>query len=603
MRVQLQSILLPTEEICKIPELYYHENDNRVDFDGYFNLFYIEKRKVYTNISGVYLVLRAVGYSRLLLMHESQEIMEVELENTKDEYMIKLPYEQYSDGVFWFSLTKRSGSASAVISGYFAGEISENHVRTVNIGIDICTFQRESYVFRNLKRLKNRIMDNSTLDAAEHVRIYVIDNGKTLKNHIKITELAEESDGRICIYENRNAGGAGGFTRGMLEILREKEQYSLTHVLLMDDDAVIEPDAVVRTYGLLATLKEEWKDITVGGGMMREELPHILRSAGEKWKDGYVVQPQRDLDVREFAQAAHNYLTKTGYEAKWYSGWWYCCFSLNVVRRDNLPLPLFIHEDDIEFGLRNKAYGVVFLNGVIVWHKSFEKFFPGANLYYDIRNVLITLAVAQNGDRRAAWIFLTKSFAAALFRMRYQDADIIYRGLIDFIRGPQWLEQQSPEKLNVKIRAMAVKLRSLTELNDKISADERVQLQKQMEEGESKFFDILVGKFSPVYIKLPLRYITLNGGLLIADKHIIAVAVAEPIWKAYRKKKVFWYEIESKKGILAEKSYKKMFHVIKLYIKANILFGKYFGRACIGYRKRFSAITNQEFWQKYLYEA
>ena len=36
-----------------------------------------------------------------------------------------------------------------------------------------------------------------------------------------------------------------------------------------------------------------------------------------------------------------------------YSAWWYCCMPMRVVREDNLPFPLFIRGDDVEYGLRN----------------------------------------------------------------------------------------------------------------------------------------------------------------------------------------------------------------------------------------------------------
>lgn len=48
--VQLQSILFPDSHVCQVEELYFHrynqiQETERIDFDGYFNLFYIEKRK------------------------------------------------------------------------------------------------------------------------------------------------------------------------------------------------------------------------------------------------------------------------------------------------------------------------------------------------------------------------------------------------------------------------------------------------------------------------------------------------------------------------------------------------------------------------------
>ena len=49
-----------------------------------------------------------------------------------------------------------------------------------------------------------------------------------------------------------------------MEALKAKKEAGFTHILLMDDDAVIEPDALVRIYGFLTMLKEKWKTMTIG---------------------------------------------------------------------------------------------------------------------------------------------------------------------------------------------------------------------------------------------------------------------------------------------------------------------------------------------------
>ena len=47
--MRLQNIRFPEPDICREEELYFHRNGEWIDFNGYFNLFYIEKRKKYTN--------------------------------------------------------------------------------------------------------------------------------------------------------------------------------------------------------------------------------------------------------------------------------------------------------------------------------------------------------------------------------------------------------------------------------------------------------------------------------------------------------------------------------------------------------------------------
>lgn len=75
----------------------------------------------------------------------------------------------------------------------------------------------------------------------------VIDNGRTL--------VPEQwNSDKITIHPNKNVGGAGGFTRGMIESMEQPED--ITHVLLMDDDVIILPESIRRMYYLLSMLSQ-----------------------------------------------------------------------------------------------------------------------------------------------------------------------------------------------------------------------------------------------------------------------------------------------------------------------------------------------------------
>lgn len=41
--MRLQNIRFPEPDICREEELYFHRNGEWIDFNGYFNLFYIWK--------------------------------------------------------------------------------------------------------------------------------------------------------------------------------------------------------------------------------------------------------------------------------------------------------------------------------------------------------------------------------------------------------------------------------------------------------------------------------------------------------------------------------------------------------------------------------
>ena len=116
----------------------------------------------------------------------------------------------------------------------------------------------------------------------------MIDNGRTLESNEQVKEIVKilSEKEKLDIIPNRNVGASGGFTRGMMEILNREEKDGYSHILLMEDDAVIQPDLLVRLYGFLTVLKEEWKDMTVGGMLLRLEKQEYSFSAGQWWENG-----------------------------------------------------------------------------------------------------------------------------------------------------------------------------------------------------------------------------------------------------------------------------------------------------------------------------
>ncbi len=602
--VQLQSILCPDEAVCDVEELYYHRKGNRTDFNGYFNLFYIEKWKRYTSIYNLSLDIRLKGYHFLILVHNGKDIRRVELEAGKlKDYRILLPYGKYRDGCFWFALIGENTEKSASIaSGSYITDLDSDKVRDIHIGAVICTYKREAYVERNLRQLKERILERPELDVSSRVKLYIIDNGRTLDNCREVQNLAADCAGRIVILPNKNAGGAGGFTRGMIEVLKAKEQEDFTHVLLMDDDAVFEPDAFVRIHGLAATLKEKWKDITIGGAMLREDFPYILYCAGEHWGSGPAVEDERNLDLRSYSQASGEYLTGTGHEKELYSGWWLCCYSLNTVRPDNLPLPEFIHGDDIEYGIRNLENGVLYLNGVSVWHKGFEADFSGSNVYY-IRNMFITMSLHQEKHRiRSALKLIWKSLLVRIIRRRYDEAGLVYKGLEDFLRGPAWLYYQDPEKLNNQVRNMVYVLEPVEELRKKLSGEEYRSTVKQIR-GYTESYSM--GTVSGYWEQrgnrtLALYMSALGASLRGHGKELKVIFPLDFFGSALGSGKRIYYDTRSNKAVLLEWKVTGFLSCLWLSIKSTEKILLHFGAAARAYKRYVHKITTQKAWEEYL---
>lgn len=598
--MRLQNIRFPEPDICREEELYFHRRGEWIDFDGYFNLFYIEKRKKFTNQETLTLHLKVRDCRALRLMWNQTVLQEIALQETEEALTLTFPYPETASGVFWFSVKTEAnvGAPQEKLSGWYEGECRSE--KPVRIAAVVCTFKREPYILRNLKNILQFLAKPE--NAEMKLCYWLVDNGRTLAEHEEISRLVQAHPDVIRIIPNKNVGGAGGFTRGMMEAVCEKEQLGLTHVQMMDDDAVMDPEVFVRAYGFLSMRKDEWADITLGGSLWREDFPYIQQAAGE-WFSDFVVQNDFPLaDLRKTETCTAPYMCEAEHAYTPYSGWWCCCMSLNVVRADNLPIPLFLHHDDIEFGIRNQKHGIVFLNGFGVWHKGFELTFPGVNTYYDVRNTLITTALTQpEKSRREIVKWLWKRITAAVIEFRYEEMQFVYQAVRDFCRGPEWLYQLDSEKRNNQLRQQ-VRMVPLEKLQDELSAKDFARVSHYVENYKNSY-DIARIKhyFSPERKKAQtIKKITFNGWLLPPKKGVIALSPVDAPFKAYRRKKIVLFEAFSGKAMVGERKYACLVKAIKYYILVYKLLGRPYSKAAGDYRSRISEFTQMDAWNRYL---
>ncbi len=600
--MHLQNILFPDNEFCNIPEMYYHisQDGQWIDLDGYFNLFYIEKRKVYTNLQSLAVEIRLRGYSRLRLMHDRDEIKRVDLlaEETKD-YHIEFPYSKFDKGLFWISLQKNGESDSCFAEGCFTGESSQ--LSEINIALDICTFHRENYVIGNMKTLLYKVFQSGE-EAGKHLSVFIIDNGNTLPGLDEIRDLTTATNGKIQVFPNKNAGGTGGFTRGILEALKRESKEKISHVLLMDDDAVFHWDLFTRLYALLAMLRDEYRGISIGGALLREDFPYLQYASGESYKDFRIVNRHMLDDMREYKNASAEYMTSPKSEEGTYSGWWCCCYSLKTVRQAGLPMPLFIHYDDMTYGRSVGEAGIVFLNGICVWHRGFELTFTGVNKYYDMRNGLINTAVFDPRVRlRDIGRWSIQQVLSMLLSFRYAEAELACLGLRDFMKGPDWLSGTDPEKLHSSLMAlyrkgMPMKPYSEWELPDSLEKEiEDYTAGYGLKEIRERY---LCSEFSGLLNKWKLY--TLNGCFLPSKKGIIPISATESRLKAYRRKKAFLYEPFNRRGAIAKKNWGAILRIVGMILKMEIVLLCRFKSISKEYRKGYQKLGSIDMWEKYL---
>ena len=399
--MKLQSLLFPQTGICTEEEMYFRrEGEGEIDFtwekkatdmhrnstltfDTYFNGCSAEKWFKYTKVKRISISLRVRGFFRIILMRKEKNLdsittkylLEQSFGREDEEGVYTFPFESESNnGVFCFQVTCLSETGT-LLDGWYEGEVAPEDVRPVKLALDICTFKREVFVIKNVKELYECFLNNPESGMKDSIEIFISDNAKTLDP--KEVLLCD----KVHVFPNKNTGGAGGFTRGMIEIMKCREQRKITHVLVMDDDIIINPDSIYRTFVILSLLKDEYKDAFVGGAMLRLDTQNIQTENGARWNKGYLISHKSGLDLSEVEACLYNeFEEKTEYNA-----WWYCAFPADIVTEKNLPLPIFIRGDDVEYGLRNLK-NLILMNGICVWHEPFENKYSSSMYYYIFRN-------------------------------------------------------------------------------------------------------------------------------------------------------------------------------------------------------------------------
>ncbi len=598
----LQRILFPKVGVCTVEELYYratkdskkemfdinyieeniifNKRKSTLIFDTYFNSFSIEKWIKYTKLQEVYIKFTLKGKFKITLINKEKihhDVFEKELKevifNSKDTDTICMKFDSFDNkGIYAFKIEALEEKSIFYGAEYFT-EVDESELKDVNIAIDICTFRREKFIERNLKILSENLLNNPKSILYNHLKVYIADNGKTL-------DIEKLQKNNINIYPNKNVGGAGGFTRALIEILKDKDRYNITHTLIMDDDIMIEPASIEKTYTFLRLRKEEYNELFIGGSMLRLDKQYIQIENGAAWYAGNIDSLKNGLDLRECDAVIYNETE----EYTEYNAWWYCCIPMSIVNENNLPLPIFIRGDDLEYGLRN-IKNVVNLNGVCVWHEPFENKYTSFLHYYILRNMLIDNSIHVNGYSK--WSFLKLLFKRITREMsyyRYDNVDLMYKAVEDFYLGIDWLKEKDGEVLHKEIMNMGYKSIPVEDLDIPFSYPIYEQ-SLSLHEGKIHRF---------------IRFLTFNGYILPTKGNGIAsMALARPN-NFYRKRRVLNYDITSNRGFITKINRWK---VISNYLKfINISFKTMFkfNKIKTEYKNRFREISNIEFWHKYL---
>ena len=351
-----------------------------VDFSTYFNLFSVKKWKTYTSIQLIKLQLHIYGKYKLTVYSVSSNDKTILFTDTCQNDLEKIISLSDCSGNFLVFTIQALEDDVKVQNGTYWGEFDET--QNINIGIVICTFKREEYVKRNLTILQHLMQENP------HFHVMIIDNGQT---------LPEVRNEQVQIIHNRNYGGSGGFTRGLLE---QVNQGTNNYVLMMDDDILIEISSLERVFAICRHIKSQYAQQMIAGSMMSMDEPTVQYENTAYWGKIRLHALGKSFDLTKINYLLQND-TIPNVRNK-YAAWWFCCIPITVVKKNGYPLPAFIKSDDMEYGIRNRQ-DIITMNGVGVWHETFNKKENAIVNYFNDRNMLILNHYVLSGNR---WNFL-----------------------------------------------------------------------------------------------------------------------------------------------------------------------------------------------------
>ena len=392
-------------------------NGYYLDLGTYFNAFSLKKWRSYTTIEKLKITLNLSGNVNVELYgmnSEGEEVFRSEQCSGKIEFTISLAE---IEAKFDFDLLAVRLNALSDDATFHSGEYSAlfSTIHEVKLGLTICTFKREKYLLPNLERLK------TLTDRNPDINVMVVDNGSTLE---------ETQTDSLQIIHNPNFGGAGGFTRGLMEQVNKSRN---SHVILMDDDVVIELSAIDRLYYILRHLKPEHEEKFFGGAMLILDKPTIQHE-----NTACFNKIIRKSFGHNFELSDKNILCENENSpnyANTYAAWWFCCIPIERVKKIGYPLPIFIKCDDMEYSFRNQQE-ILTMNGVSVWHEAFEN---KANLimgyYFGNRNTLLINHFAENCGKLTFAVAVLGRIAKSLLKLNFDGLRMLELALKDLNTG------------------------------------------------------------------------------------------------------------------------------------------------------------------------
>lgn len=553
------------------------------DFSTYFNSLSVRKWNLYTHaydfileldIKGSFSI-EVIGYTNSGKNSvRAKKLHTVDFVNNKRKRSVIRINEVRFD-LISFILT--ANNELSFYDGAYTASVDEGMIKNIHLTLMTTTYKKEKYVKQNKEILENSVFKDKNI--SDNLNWIIVDNGKS-------NELLQFESPKIKVFPNKNSGGSGGAARGMMEIAAMKGE--TTHLLIMDDDVKFVPYSFYKLLSFLKILKREYENDFIAGAMLEMERPYFQHEdLGHVGPYAIIgpAKPPRNMGILSNIVKNEKIMKRNSLH---YSAWWFCCVPVSVVRPDNLPLPLFIRSDDIEFSIRNKA-GIITMNGICIWHDSFSgRFKYSTDMYQSFRNELIISALHKNIHDAGIFKKVYDIFWQEMFKFNYKGAELVADAFEDYLKGPAFLEENDGGKiLNEKMQKDLERMKMPESMYGSIDRD-RLYTYQDLKAWEKALYNYTCnGQKRMTFLgkgrkgMIPLGWGYYQKKMLLCDE-VYAVDLYSGTYMIFRK--------DIKKFRDMEKRFRKIMDQYKTT-------GKKVRR---DYIKAQSYLSSSDFWRKYL---
>lgn len=384
-------------KLPRTERLYFRRREGDICYNTFFNMIPLRKLRAYTRV-------RKILFDREVGIHSEKGLLKTGTEIALDEI---------EDGTRELFLTTAGQEPRAV------SVCAEGESRAVSLCIIICTYHRAESVLANVRGL---------LEILSDIHIILVDNASEIP-------LGVLSDARLTVLHNENSGGSGGFGRGMREAVAMNR---FTHLVLMDDDVVIDPVAIQKIAGFYRFLKPEFSRLCIAGAMLHLYEPTFQFESGGFFSDEGVQKGYGyHFDLTDPAKLLENEAEKRVN----YGGWWLFAMPCAYPESGAYPAPFFLKFDDVEYALRCKM-PILTLNGVGVWHEAFGCKYNSVQEYFNVRNYLFLMCRhTPDFSPRKAYLAARRFLIEKLCRQQYRMAQAVLIAYSDYLKGEAYLRE------------------------------------------------------------------------------------------------------------------------------------------------------------------